>query len=232
MAPVAAARGVTELGASESAQPSPRASRPGHPAGHERDPHIRRQVRPAGHRLALLAPAAASELRCGPVPETRGGSIGILERDLARAGMLGDDRAHGLEPDSGPPHRPHHEEAAEDAHRAGEAADDREPYSPVRRPGEYVARPVAVIECRDQPPGPERAVRVRQPRELLHRLPDATRRHFPRIHRPVGYSESAACGRPSRRRAPPPRTGRSYRRGPPARRHRMTRSDHPSQRQT
>ena len=84
--------------------------------------------------------------------------------------MLTDDRLHGLKPNSSPPHCSHHEEAAEDAHRAGQVADDREPYGPVLRSGEDVAGPVPVIERRGSVG--QRARRLNQPMKKAFR-PDS-----------------------------------------------------------
>src|ERR1700733_6164586 len=156
----------------------------------KRDPYIRRQVRPAGHRPALLDPVAASEFRRNPAPEADGRNVSILERDLPRTGMLGDDSAPGLQPDPGPPHRPHHEETVEDTYWTGEAADDRESYGPVLGPSEDVASPVPILERRDQPLGPERTVRVRQ---LALELRHVVAEHQPQApgHRTVGGARAA-----------------------------------------
>jgi hypothetical protein len=127
----------------------------------ERDPHVRGQVRPTWYWLALLSPAIAGDLRGEASPEANRGHVGVLKGDFPRSWVPGYDLLNGTQPNPRPSCAAHHEEAAEHARRAAQAADERETGGAIADRQE-VWRPVWLRECHSKPIVTEGSVRVGQ----------------------------------------------------------------------
>jgi hypothetical protein len=107
----------------------------------------------------FLSPSVTSDLGSDAAPEVNGSHVGVLKGDFPLARVHGNHLLGGTQSDPGSSRPTHHEEAAQDARLAGQAADESEAGRALAT-HQQIWRPVSVIECRLKSFASERPIRI------------------------------------------------------------------------